>query len=857
MIKQRDIVGNNGERKLRHRARSKIVATIIKIATAFAVFVTSLILLTSLLKTKFFSDVINTSRAELRHETIDLNIYRQVELLVVRKRRSSELAPSTVVAKHPDAEGTWPNDLHSGGIYSLESELILNTKNQKIAHKQPTLEDALLAPGNATVYERTKDFCEELAAKNSSHDNTTGEEGGHGGKHDTCSMERNSGVPALWTILYIFIVLFLFIALAIICDDFFVPSLEAISEKLNLSDDVAGATFMAAGSSAPELFTSIAGIGAGSDVGVGTIVGSAVFNLLVIIALTSALAGRVLQIDWRPLIRDSIFYALSIITFIMFSWDAYFVWWESFLLLLLYVLYIVTMKFNPMLMEFMASWKCCSCFELKDGRISPSAVEPVEAPAEEKNPPPPTPKPQVEPPAPTNTVIVEAEKKIKFRKSQSLDAARLGRGCGCRRCCCCCRNRRLTRLDETPQTEDQVDDGLICDECLQAQQYETRYKEVGEGVDLGGCDKEEGRDGCCRHQKKSPPPPYSENEENFSKEFEAGLSDNTVQPSRNSNQSNHNRFIFHPRSCSCGHFGTNPDFSSVDNDVDAYSEVASVGDVMSGRPQVPDEPESPDQPTSEDNPPVAGEAGLNENVGKEEETMSVFPCLPPIRHPPPDKPDSSHCVPSAKYLGNLFVYVLSFPWICAYTWTIPDCSKPDTRKWYLFSFFMSILWIASISYVMVAAVEIIGCLLGVDTYTMGLLVIAVGTSVPDALSSILVAREGYGDMAVSNAIGSNVFDINLGLGLPFLIASLITSEPVHLLSPLQTCLMSNLPLPFQMVPHVKFGFILLLILAVCLVMFIAVRFRLNRAVGVIFVSLYIGFMIYAFVQEKVCHAFFC
>ncbi len=31
-----------------------------------------------------------------------------------------------------------------------------------------------------------------------------------------------------------------------------------------------------------------------------------------------------------------------------------------------------------------------------------------------------------------------------------------------------------------------------------------------------------------------------------------------------------------------------------------------------------------------------------------------------------------------------------------------------------------------------------------------------------------MARDGYGDMAVSNAIGSNVFDINLGLGLPFL-----------------------------------------------------------------------------------------
>lgn len=38
-------------------------------------------------------------------------------------------------------------------------------------------------------------------------------------------------------------------------------------------------------------------------------------------------------------------------------------------------------------------------------------------------------------------------------------------------------------------------------------------------------------------------------------------------------------------------------------------------------------------------------------------------------------------------------------------------------------------------------------------------------------------------MAVSNAIGSNVFDINLGIGLPFVIRILIDKlEPIHLLS---------------------------------------------------------------------------
>ncbi|OWK08908.1 hypothetical protein Celaphus_00015487, partial [Cervus elaphus hippelaphus] len=75
--------------------------------------------------------------------------------------------------------------------------------------------------------------------------------------------------------------LYMFYALAIVCDDFFVPSLEKICEKLHLSEDVAGATFMAAGSSTPELFASVIGVFiTHGDVGVGTIVGSAVFNIL-------------------------------------------------------------------------------------------------------------------------------------------------------------------------------------------------------------------------------------------------------------------------------------------------------------------------------------------------------------------------------------------------------------------------------------------------------------------------------------------------------------------------------------------------------------------------------------------------
>ena len=52
---------------------------------------------------------------------------------------------------------------------------------------------------------------------------------------------------------------YMFWAIAIVCDDYFVPCLEILCDKMGLQTDVAGATFMALGSSAPELFASVIG----------------------------------------------------------------------------------------------------------------------------------------------------------------------------------------------------------------------------------------------------------------------------------------------------------------------------------------------------------------------------------------------------------------------------------------------------------------------------------------------------------------------------------------------------------------------------------------------------------------------
>ena len=47
--------------------------------------------------------------------------------------------------------------------------------------------------------------------------------------------------------------------------------------------------------------------------------------------------------------------------------------------------------------------------------------------------------------------------------------------------------------------------------------------------------------------------------------------------------------------------------------------------------------------------------------------------------------------------------------------------------------------------------------------------LAAGTSVPDLLSSVVVAKQGKGDMAVSSSIGSNIFDVCVGLPVPWLL----------------------------------------------------------------------------------------
>lgn len=98
---------------------------------------------------------------------------------------------------------------------------------------------------------------------------------------------------------------------------------------------------------------------------------------------------------------------------------------------------------------------------------------------------------------------------------------------------------------------------------------------------------------------------------------------------------------------------------------------------------------------------------------------------------------------------------------------LPDCRKNE--KWTFPVFGISLAVIAAASYVLVVAAESLAGSLGIPSTIVALTILAGGSSIPELISSAIVAKEGRGDMAISNAIGSNVFDILVSLGLPVFI----------------------------------------------------------------------------------------
>ena len=504
--------------------------------------------------------------------------------------------------------------------------------------------------------------------------------------------------------MYVIVTLYLFLGLAICCDDFFTPALEKISEVLVLSPDVAGATFLAAGSSAPEFFTSLADtFSTGNSVGVGTIVGSAMFNILVIVALAAASTKETLDIDWRPVVRDCGFYSASITLMIIFFQDGRIYWWEGLVMTSLYFVYIAFMTQNAKIFA-----KC------EKVQIEPDPEDP----------------------------------KYKLGRRSSVSHHK--------------------GLFQGKEREIVLPDGTTGKMSAWIKRKNTaEFKQNPGGAGTGSTD-------------------------------DSGPSDPDGEAPVNS------------------------------QDVDAGDEKIKQDDANEAAAAA-----AAAAAAEEAEAGFAAAASAAESAEEEDEKKG---------DDDDDDPDNywhRFEFPSDDGAFDKIIWVFGMPFVVLFQLTIPDCSKTKAEKYYLVTFFTSICWIGGLCLGMVQFVTWFGCILGIDPVIMGITFLAVGTSIPDALGSMVVARAGEADMAIANAVGSNVFDILLGLGFPWFLRGIINmtadTNECDDYYPVRKCgIELNVAILFSTV-------------GIFFLVLIAYKWRMNNKLGITFLVVYILYIIWTLI----------
>ncbi|XP_041075088.1 sodium/potassium/calcium exchanger 1-like [Polyodon spathula] len=488
--------------------------------------------------------------------------------------------------------------------------------------------------------------------------------------------ERRKG----WVFLHIFGMIYMFVSLAIVCDEFFVPALGVITDKLAISDDVAGATFMAAGGSAPELFTSLIGVFIShSNVGIGTIVGSAVFNILFVIGMCALFSREMLHLTWWPLFRDVSFYILGLVLLIVFFLDNFIMWWESMMLLGAYVLYVIFMKYNVPVEHFFKA-------QLNKHKSIVRVIA-------------------LEEPGKVSTLTRGGSSASLHNSTMRNTIFQL----------------MIHTLDPLVEGEDKGD----APDPVNVQVAPPTEPSTSQPA------KEE--------EKKDPP------EGNETQEAEGS-----------------------------------DDSEDSDEDID-------------------------DEDSEEE----------EEEEDKEENDKPLSLEWPDNRR---------------KQATYLFLLPIVFPlWL-----TVPDVRNAASKKFFAMTFLGSIIWIAVFSYLMVWWAHQVGETVGISEEIMGLTILAAGTSIPDLITSVIVARKGLGDMAVSSSVGSNIFDITVGLPVPWLMYSLINGfTPVAVSS---NGLFCAIVLLFLMLLFVIFS------IAIC-------KWKMNKFLGCTMFALYFFFLVVSVMLE--------
>ncbi|KAM4592562.1 sodium/potassium/calcium exchanger 1-like isoform 2-T4 [Odontesthes bonariensis] len=620
-----------------------------------------------------------------------------------------------------------------------------------------------------------------------------------------------------WIVLHIIGMTYMFVALAIVCDEFFVPALEVITTKLEISDDVAGATFMAAGGSAPELFTSLIGVFIShSNVGIGTIVGSAVFNILFVIGMCAIFSREMLHLTWWPLFRDVTFYILDLIMLIVFFLDNTIMWWESIMLLMGYISYVCFMKFNrpiehavkTQLNKHMSIVKVWSAEEPeKESEAEPPPAAPSKA--EDKSKPEATP-PQSGPQS-NNQQPETQEEKARLKAHPVLQ--RGGSSASLHNT-----SLRSTIFQLMIHTLDPLGEAA-----LRGAIKTPRAKKIRGETSFNGDVRGEGlvqskaknkikplmaplaeklQKSLHHHAEDEDQKPMSEQPAAAGSPGGAAAEPSTSQPAlpakteETSEQAEESKAEEAAAAAAAG--GSE---GSEGSSQDQSGEEES-GDCSESEEEEDDEEEDKDENKEEE-----------EEEEEENEPLSL------------EWPETPR-----KQVTYLFLLPIVFPlWL-----TLPDVRNLASRRFFAMAFIGSIFWIGIFSYMMVWWAHQVGETVGISEEIMGLTILAAGTSIPDLITSVIVARKGLGDMAVSSSVGSNIFDITVGLPVPWLIyTSLHGGEPVTVSS---NGLFCAIVLLFLMLLFV------IISIAVC-------RWKMSKMLGFTMFGLYFVFLVLSVMLE--------
>mmetsp|Transcript_25348 Transcript_25348/g.61049 ORF Transcript_25348/g.61049 Transcript_25348/m.61049 type:complete len:647 (-) Transcript_25348:437-2377(-) len=503
--------------------------------------------------------------------------------------------------------------------------------------------------------------------------------------------ERKDGA----IILHVMGMFYMFAGLAIICDEFFVPSLEVITDKLELQDDVAGATFMAAGGSAPELATSFVGTFVSkSNVGFGTIVGSAVFNILFVIGACAIAAKSELKLSSWPLARDSVCYAICLGVLIGCFFDKKIEPWEAAIMFFLYFLYVALMYYNGALK---------SLFERQLGYEPSRAENDIEM--DEKKVP---------------DALTPSLKKGLSESARSRKSARMHYGI---HEFFAPHSRGRSRANS--RTAASID-------------LKLKFKRVGKHV---------------------------------VRTIRANRTEETLTKDQSSKAHMSDIVLIAMAKPQVIHEGKAMDLPLLvsRNRSSNTREVRKVRQLRESRKRIENNSHSDNPILVEKEPTTQGETEMEkkkENSEKEESECE-------------DHEDEPMDLEWPDTVPKQISYILLIPITYSLYYTVPDVRREGWREWYILTFGMSVGWIAGFSYFMVWWATAFGIAAGIPSEIMGLTILAIGTSVPDLFESILVTRDGKGDMAISSSLGSNIFDVTVGLPLPWLLYTIANAGAIE------------------------------------------------------------------------------